>query len=174
MASNRQGQIRLTDSGSLKPKAEKEGDMIVLKLDRETAGTVYFDIHHLHLRQERDQARYVASGTLGDGWYEGEIAVTLGDPWQVTFADEWLDWEALQEFFSRVAREEVCAALAATLDGARLCIAADDGPAVSIGNPSGRAAGERERNPDRFSRQNCRQTGFSGVASGEAGWPAVA
>ncbi len=154
--------------------AEKEGDMIVLKLNRETAGTVYFDVHHLHLRQEKDQARYVASGTLGDGWYEGEVAVTLGAPWQVTFADEWLDREALEEFFNRVAREEVCAALAATLDGARLCIAADDGPAVSIGTASEKGADERGQKPDRFSREDCRWTGFSGVASGEACWPAVA
>lgn len=148
--------------------------MIVLKLDRETAGTVYFDIHHLHLRHEKDQARYVASGILGDGWYEGEVAVTLGDPWQVTFADEWLDREAMREFFSRVAREEVCAALAATLDGARLWIAADVGSAVSIETPSGRAAGERWRELDRFNREDRRRTGFSGVASGEACWPAVA
>jgi hypothetical protein len=154
--------------------AEKEGDMIILNLNRETAGTVYFDIHHFHLHQEKDQARYVASGTLGDGWYEGEIAVTLDDPWQVTFADEWLDREALQEFFRRVAKEEVCAALAATLDGARLCIAADNGPVVPIGTSSGSEAAEKGWKRERFSPDPCRRPGFSGVASGEAAWPAVA
>lgn len=154
--------------------AEKEGDMIVLKLNQETAGTVYFDIHHLHLHQEKDQARYVASGILGDGWYEGEVAVTLGYPWQVTFADEWLDRGALQEFFSRVAREEVCAALAATLEGARLCISADGAPAVPIETASGKATRERGEKMDRFSREDRWRTGFYGVASGEACWPAVA
>jgi hypothetical protein len=154
--------------------AKKEGDMIILKLNQETTGTVYFDIHHLHLGQEKDQARYVASGTLGDSWYEGEVAVTLGDPCQVTFADEWLDREALHEFFGRVSREEVCAALAATLDGARLCISADDAPAISIGTASATATPERVEKRDRFSREDRWRTGFYGVASGEACWPAVA
>jgi hypothetical protein len=141
--------------------------MIVLKLNQETAGTVYFDIHHLHLHQDRDQARYVASGILGDGWYEGEVAVTLGDPWQVAFADEWLDGAALSEFFSRVARDELCVALAATLDGARLCIAGE-GAALSLCPSAGAFAGGKGEKP------GGRRPRFSGVASGEARWPAVA
>jgi hypothetical protein len=53
----------------------------------------------------------VISGILGDGWYEGEVAVEVGDRQGVTFADEWFDRLALKDFFNRVDRDRICTAL---------------------------------------------------------------
>ena len=104
--------------------------MIVLGIHQETAGAVYFDIHHLQVRQQEKGHLYVASGILGDGWYEGEISVTFGEEMEVTFADEWLDQASMRDFFSRVAREEVCAALAETLGHVQFYAALSEGPQV--------------------------------------------
>jgi hypothetical protein len=147
--------------------------MIVLGIHQETAGAVYFDIHHLQVRQEEQQPCYMVSGTLGDGWYEGEISVNFDDGMEVTFADEWLDIAALREFFGRVDREEVCAALAEVLDEA-ICSFAPaqcppvalpacgypaDGPGREAMNRSGYCCGSSARHP--------------GVSSGEPWWKAA-
>lgn len=84
--------------------------MIVLCLDQEVAASPYFVIHH----QEESISgtpTWVVSGILGDGWYEGEVAVEIGDRQGVTFADEWFDRAGLHAFFDRVGREQICTAL---------------------------------------------------------------
>ncbi len=105
--------------------------MIVLGIPQETGGAVYFDIHHLQVSRQEEDPLYVASGTLGDGWYEGEISVTLGEELEVTFADEWLDQSSMREFFTRVGREEVCAALAETLGTVQFYVALSEGPQLT-------------------------------------------
>jgi len=137
--------------------------MIVLGIHQETAGAVYFDIHHLQVRQEEQQPCYMVSGTLGDGWYEGEISVNFGDGMEVTFADEWFDIAALREFFGRVDREEVCAALAEVLDEAICSFAPAQRPSDVSGreamNRSGYCCGSSARHP--------------AVSSGEPWWQAA-
>ncbi|MEZ4598836.1 MAG: hypothetical protein R2940_03485 [Syntrophotaleaceae bacterium] len=89
--------------------------MIVLDVQQETTGAVYFDIHHLEVQKNRKKPCYLMAGTLGDGWYEGEVSVSFDDQMDVTFADEWLDRSSLEDFFRRVRREDICAALSGIL-----------------------------------------------------------
>ena len=84
--------------------------MIVLQLEQEVAASPYFVIHHQE-PSSSGESTWVVSGILGDGWYEGEVAVEVGACQGVTFADEWFDRLALNDFFNRVDREQVCAAL---------------------------------------------------------------
>lgn len=84
--------------------------MIVLSLEQEVAASPYFIVHHVQRRTEGTPG-WVVSGTLGDGWYEGEVAVEVGSRQAVTFADDWIAPAVLAEFFQRVDREQVCDAL---------------------------------------------------------------
>jgi hypothetical protein len=96
--------------------------MIVLDVQQETAGAVYFDIHHLQVQKSRKEPCYLIAGTLGDGWYEGEVSVTFDAEMEVTFVDEWMDRSSLAEFFGRVKREDICAALSGILKEAIGCL----------------------------------------------------
>ncbi len=89
--------------------------MIVLCLEQEVAASPYFVVHHQEESFSGSGTRIV-SGTLGDGWYEGEVAVEIGDQQGVTFADEWFDRNGLQAFFDRVGRDQICTALFQALD----------------------------------------------------------
>lgn len=93
--------------------------MIVLQLEQEVAASPYFVAHHLQ-RGSAGVGSWVVSGTLGDGWYEGEVTVELGARSDVTFADEWFDPAALQEFFGRIDRDQICGALLQVLATGRL------------------------------------------------------
>jgi hypothetical protein len=84
--------------------------MIVLQLEQEVAASPYFVIHHQE-PSPSGASTWVISGILGDGWYEGEVAVEVGARQGVTFADEWFDRLALNDFFNRVDRDRICAAL---------------------------------------------------------------
>jgi hypothetical protein len=84
--------------------------MIVLCLEQEVAASPYFVIHHQELSSAGGPT-WVVSGILGDGWYEGEVAVEIGARQGVTFADEWFDRPALHAFFDRVGRDQICSAL---------------------------------------------------------------
>jgi len=89
--------------------------MIVLHLEQELSASPYFDIHHAQ-RCDAKASGWVFSGTLGDGWYEGEVSVTVGPQSSVAFADEWFDPAALREFFARIDREQLCNALYNAVD----------------------------------------------------------
>ncbi len=85
-------------------------------------------IHHQELSSS-EESTWVISGILGDGWYEGEVAVEVGARQGVTFADEWFDRLALNSFFNRIDRDQVCAALYQALafnDTGRSSNAAED------------------------------------------------
>lgn len=84
--------------------------MIVLCLEQEVAASPYFVIHHQEASSSGVATR-VVSGILGDGWYEGEVAVEIGSRQGVTFADEWFGRPELQAFFDRVGRDQICRAL---------------------------------------------------------------
>jgi hypothetical protein len=147
--------------------------MIVLGIQQETAGAVYFDIHHLQVGQEGPQPRYTVSGTLGDGWYEGEISVNFGGELEITFADEWLDRAALREFFSRVDRDEVCTALAGMLEEAICYFAPAQGPPVFL--PIAGFSVDRAGRDEMIGSGSC--GGAKGrqdaVSSGEPRWKAA-
>jgi len=129
--------------------------MIVLHLEQEVAASPYFIVHHLQRRSEGPHG-WVVSGTLGDGWYEGEVAVEIGSRQAVTFADDWFAPAVLAEFFQRVDREQLCSALYQALT------------AVSEDPPTARAA-TRRQSPH---WHGAAEHGL--IASGEPCWSAVA
>ncbi len=89
--------------------------MFVLDLDREVSASPYFVPHSLQ-RNLADGDSWVVSGTLGDGWYEGEIALETGFCSRITFADEWFAPSLLKDFLNRYGREEIHRALIRALD----------------------------------------------------------
>ncbi len=130
--------------------------MIVLRLEQEVAASPYFVIHH----QEPSSSggpTWVVSGILGDGWYEGEVAVEIGARQGVTFADEWFDRPALNDFFNRIGRDEICAALYQALTS------------TDTGSSFGGAA-ETQRTAPHYAAGS----GHGLIGSGEPCWAAVA
>ncbi|ABA88469.1 hypothetical protein Pcar_1220 [Syntrophotalea carbinolica DSM 2380] len=91
--------------------------MLVLSLGEQSGETVYLDIHHAEWCQRSGTPRWALSALLGDGWYEGEVLIESGDQVQVTFADEWLGCSRIGEFFERVDRERLLAAIGKALMG---------------------------------------------------------
>ncbi|APG27288.1 hypothetical protein A7E78_05195 [Syntrophotalea acetylenivorans] len=130
--------------------------MIVLCLEQEVAASPYFVIHHQEESWSGAPTR-VVSGILGDGWYEGEVAVEVGDRQGVTFADEWFDRAGLQAFFDRVGRDQVCAALYQALD-----------------SPERKSPFGGETEPKPTVPHYAANAGHGLIASGEPCWRAVA
>ena len=54
---------------------------------------------------------FTVSGILGDGGYEGEVIVEVGENPQVTFVDAWLARGDFSRFVASIDRERVSAAL---------------------------------------------------------------
>ena len=54
---------------------------------------------------------FTISGILGDGGYEGEVIVEVGENPQVTFVDAWLARGDFSRFVASIDRERVTAAL---------------------------------------------------------------
>lgn len=96
--------------------------MISLDLVVPGGAAVYLDIQRIEARQKRGEAFYALSGTLGDGLYEGEVLVEIGEQVEVTFIDEWLGGSAMADFFRRVERQTVNAALITAAARMRFCI----------------------------------------------------
>ncbi len=89
--------------------------MFVLDLDREVSASPYFVPYHLQ-RNLADGDSWVVSGILGDGWYEGEIALETGCHSHITFADDWFAPKVLETFLNRYGREELHRALIRALE----------------------------------------------------------
>lgn len=130
--------------------------MIVLCLEQEVAASPYFDIHHQE-ESSSGASTWVVSGILGDGWYEGEVAVEIGDQQGVTFADEWFDRTGLHAFFDRVGRDQICNALYQAL-------------ASADRNSSFVSGAETKRTVPHYAVK----TGHGLVGSGEPCWAEVA
>jgi len=71
--------------------------MIYVGTTRDDGGAIYFDIHSA----ERLGKCLCISGTIGDGSYEGEVLIELGNKQSVTFADAWLRRDGYKEFVER-------------------------------------------------------------------------
>jgi hypothetical protein len=69
--------------------------------------SVYIDIHHVDFTEDGGPPGLVVSAIVGDGWYEGEIAVHLGGEVSVVFADQYLDEQGIAAFFKRFDRERL-------------------------------------------------------------------
>ncbi|WP_305041287.1 hypothetical protein [Geoalkalibacter sp.] len=85
--------------------------MVPLRIDSGSAQSLYLDIHHVHFAPSCGTGHLVISAILGDGCYEGEIAVELGSRIGVTFADQYLAERRIAAFFARVDRDRLEAAI---------------------------------------------------------------
>jgi hypothetical protein len=83
--------------------------MVWLNAANENGSGLYLNIHRI---DQRSRSLFSLHGTMGDGYYEGEVLIEVGAGIDVTFADAWLDRSALDEFFRRAVRTDVEAALA--------------------------------------------------------------
>ena len=71
--------------------------MIYIGTTESNGSAIYFDIYAT-VRQGRGMR---ISGTIGDGFYEGEVLVEVGRNDSVTFADAWLGGAGFTEFIDR-------------------------------------------------------------------------
>ncbi len=81
--------------------------MIYIGTTQDNGSAIYFDIY----AAERQGRGMRFCGTLGDGCYEGEVLVEIGDSDCVTFADAWLGGSGFSEFMERCRPEALKSAL---------------------------------------------------------------
>ena len=112
--------------------------MIHLNLAVQDEMAVYLDVQGIEARHESAGEGFALTGTLGDGLYEGEVLLEIGEKVEVTFIDEWLGCAELNRFFRRVEREALDSALAEAVAEMRFCI--DSFPALE-GKPERRVTG---------------------------------
>ncbi|MFA5515679.1 MAG: hypothetical protein WDA20_05270 [Desulfuromonadales bacterium] len=96
--------------------------MIDLNLAVQDGAAIYLDVQCIEARQTRSGETYALTGTLGDGRYEGQVLVEIGDRVEVTFVDDWLGMPEMHEFFRRTERDAVDAALTSAAARMRFCI----------------------------------------------------
>jgi hypothetical protein len=71
--------------------------MIYIGTTEDNGSAIYLDVH----AAERQGCGMRFSGTIGDGCYEGEVLVEIGQTDCVTFADAWLGGSGFSEFIHR-------------------------------------------------------------------------
>jgi hypothetical protein len=76
--------------------------MIALDLEQAASSALYLDIHHVEFT---DQGALRVCALLGDGWYEGEVLIEVGDQVNVTLADLYLDETAIRPLLQRIGRD---------------------------------------------------------------------
>lgn len=81
--------------------------MIYIATTQDNGSAIYFDIH----AAERQGSGMRFCGTLGDGSYEGEVLVEIGQNDCVTFADAWLGGYGFSEFMQRCSPDALRRAL---------------------------------------------------------------
>ncbi len=96
--------------------------MIHLNLMVQDGGAIYLDLQRIEIRRERTGEFFALTGTLGDGLYEGQVLLEIGEGVEVTFVDDWLGGPDLRRLFQRVERERVEAALIAMTSEMRFCL----------------------------------------------------
>jgi hypothetical protein len=79
---------------------------------------LYLDVQRIERSRRRGAMVTSVVATLGDGPYEGEILVELGDRTEVIFVDEWLGGSDVGNFLDRIDRPRVEKALGEALRAA--------------------------------------------------------
>ena len=92
--------------------------MVTLDMHVDLGSSVYLDIYHV----EKTAGGFRLSAILGDGWYEGEVAVLIGQGVEVTFADALLAEEDLRAFFARIDASDLRRAIARAVGSMTFCI----------------------------------------------------
>ena len=85
--------------------------MVWLDLAGNNGNGLYLDVRGVEWRQQRGARVCAATGTLGDGQYEGDVLLEVGADVEVTFADQWLAPQQLGGLFNRIERSGLEAAL---------------------------------------------------------------
>lgn len=125
--------------------------MLPIRVNSNNTHSVYLDIHHVALPDRGGSDHLVISAILGDGWYEGEVAVEIGSRVCVTFADQYLDEQRIAPFFERIERAELEQAILAAVSALMF----------SVGKPGARQKVLAYRHDDRilhFSGKTRRRT----------------
>lgn len=85
--------------------------MVWLDVTGNDGNALYFVTDRIERLSGMRTEGFTVSGILGDGGYEGEVIVEVGENPQVTFVDAWLTRGDFSRFVASIDRERVSAAL---------------------------------------------------------------
>lgn len=85
--------------------------MVWLDVSDNNGYALYFVTERIERLSGMRTEGFTVSGILGDGGYEGEVIVEVGENPQVTFVDAWLARDDFSRFVASIDRERVSAAL---------------------------------------------------------------
>ena len=94
--------------------------MLWLQCDAQENLNLYLDIEQVEERQFRGRSFFAVSGICGDGRWEGEVLVEIGDEVTVTFVDDWL--YRTGQNIANLDRLPLEQALIQTMSDARFCL----------------------------------------------------
>lgn len=81
--------------------------MVWLDAMNNNGDTLYFVADRVERSSVEGDAVFAVSGILGDGRYEGEVLVEIGDEAAVTFVDAWLSNPDFRRFVANINRDLV-------------------------------------------------------------------
>ena len=96
--------------------------MLYLATGNPESGSLYLDIQNVEERRYRGRSFFALGGVCGDGLWEGEVLLEVGEETAVTFVDDYLDAGHLRDFFARHERARVEAALVQAVAGLQVCM----------------------------------------------------
>jgi hypothetical protein len=85
--------------------------MVWLDVADNNGNALYFVTDRIERLSGMGAEGFTISGILGDGGYEGEVIVEVGENPRVTFVDAWLARGDFSRFVASIDRERVSAAL---------------------------------------------------------------
>jgi len=91
--------------------------MVWLDVMGNDGNSLYFVTDRIERLPGTRAAGFAVSGILGDGRYEGEVIIEVGDRSAVTFVDAWLASRDFNRFAASIDRERVTAALTEVAEG---------------------------------------------------------
>jgi len=96
--------------------------MLYLATGSPEANDLYLDIQNIEERRFRGRCFFAVGGVCGDGLWEGEVLIEVGEETAVTFVDAYLDPARLRDFFGRHDRGRVETALCQAMTGLQVCL----------------------------------------------------
>ncbi len=81
--------------------------MVWLNVTDENGSALYFDVEKVEKTRIGKRGGYSLSGTIGNGQYEGEVLVDIGEVGEVVFVDQWLGDDGFSAFNRQVDIDEV-------------------------------------------------------------------
>lgn len=93
--------------------------MVWLNATDENGNGLYLNIYRV---EQRGGECFALHGTVGDGFYEGDVLVEIANAVKITFADQWLHRRALEDFFARAGRSSVEGAIAEKASEMYFCV----------------------------------------------------